>query len=325
MLIRRLKAVGAMALCAAILLYGGIAFADSPCADKAPCAKATKCGLCDRLFHKTSSGCGLCNLCAKRTECKTATGCPPSGMTDLPPNAEPGECYAKVYVAAQFKTLTERHMVQEASERIEIVPAQFKWVEERIMVKEASTQLEVVPAEYKWTEKTIQVAPAHTGWVLQNAADCANPEKLARGDVFCLRTTPPAYRTIRTQCLAKAACVRSVTIPAEYQAIRREVVASAATTRRICTPAEYEDIQKTVLVCPERIKWEHVICEEKMTSETVNKVKSALQTSGYKPGPLNGKLTPEDWTALTAFQQKNGLGVGKLSYETLKQLQVSMQ
>ena len=100
---------------------------------------------------------------------------------DLPPNAEAGECYAKVIIPAQYKTVTERHMIQEASERIEVAPAQFKWVEERVMIKEASTQLEVVPAEYKWTEKTIEVSPAHTGWVMQTAADCANPDKATRG------------------------------------------------------------------------------------------------------------------------------------------------
>ena len=123
----------------------------------------------------------------------------------------------------------------------------------------------------------------------------------------------------------KPACVRPIAIPAEYQTVRRQVVASPATTRKICIPAEYENIDKTVLVCPERVKWEHIVCEDKLTSDTVNKVKSALLVSGFTPGPLNGKFAQEDRVALTAFQQKSGLGVGQLSYETLKQLGVSIQ
>ena len=217
-------------------------------------------------------------------------------------------------------------MIQEASEQLEVVPAELKWVEERVTIKEPSTQLEVVPAEYRWQEKTVEVKPAHTGWVMQSVADCVLPDNNARaGEIFCLRTTPPVYKTIRTQCLVRAASVRQITIPAEYQTIRRQVVASSATTRKVCIPAEYENIDRTVMVCPERVKWEHIVCEDKLTSDTVNKVKSALLASGFKPGPLNGKFTPEDRVAMIAFQQGRGLGVGQLSYETLKQLGVSLR
>lgn len=351
MLIRRLRTTGALLLCTALLLlWGGftsVAFGDSPCADKAPCAEkpAKKCGICAALSGKCADKspcaekpvkkCGICDVlfprkdrpCGKCAEPAKSACCPAPGESsaDLPPNAQPGECYAKTMVPAQYKTVTERHLVREASDQIEIVPAQFKWVEERIMVKECSTVLEAVPAEYKWSEKTIEVAPAHTGWVLQSAADCINPDKAMKGDVFCLRTTPPVFKTIRTQCLARPASVRQVTIPAEYQTIRKQVVACPATTKRVCIAAEYEDVQRTVLVCPERVKWARIVCEDKLTSETVNKVKTALLTSGFTPGPLNGTFTPEDRAALVAFQQKRGLGVGQLSYETLKELGISLQ
>jgi hypothetical protein len=199
-------------------------------------------------------------------------------------------------------------------------------VEERVKVKEASTRLEVVPAEYKWEEKTIEVKPAHTGWVMQNVADCALPKKNAiGGGVFCYRTTPPVYKTIRTHCLVRPASVREITIPGEYQMVRRQVVASPAMARKVCIPAEYENIEKTVMVCAERVKWEHIVCEDKLSSNTVNKVKSALLASGFKPGPLNGEFAQEDRVAMIAFQQDRGLGVGQLSYDTLKRLGVSAQ
>jgi hypothetical protein len=244
----------------------------------------------------------------------------------LPPNAEPGECYAKTIVPADYRTVSERHLTQEASTRLEVVPATFKWVEERIMTKEASTQLEAVPAEYKWQESTIQVKPAHTGWVMQTAEDCAAPDsKAVLGGVMCLRTTPAEFKTVRTQVLAKAAFTRTVCLPAEYQTVRRQVVDTAAMTRTINIPAEYENVDRIVLVCPERVKWEHVVCEDKLTADTVNKVKTSLLASGYKPGPMNGTLTREDRLALAQYQMKNHLGVGYLSYETLKLLGVSVQ
>jgi len=340
MFVRRMRTTGALLLCSAVLMCGGLAstaLGASPCGDP-PCVKAKKCGFCNWLkgkcdthacaTHKQVTKCGLCEKLARKCDQHAPTTCPPqTGMTsDLPLNAEAGECYAKAIVQAEYKTVTERHLVQEASERIEIVPAQFKWVEQQITIKEPSTQLEVVPAEYKWQEKTIEVKPARTGWVMQNAADCVLPDKNSlSGGVLCLRTTPAVYKTVRTQCLVRPACVRQIAIPGEYQTIRRQVVASPATTRKVCIAAVYENIEKTVLVCPERVKWEHIVCEDKLTSDTVNKVKSALLVSGFNPGPLNGKFTPEDRVALVAFQQKRGLGAGQLSYETLKQLGVSGQ
>jgi hypothetical protein len=260
------------------------------------------------------------------TPCAEKSPCPESELSALPPSAAPGECYAKVYIPATFKTVTERVLVQEASEELEVIPAEFKWVEEQICVKQASTQLEVVPAEYKWAEKTIQTAAAYTGWVIQKAADCVTPDKKdITGEVFCLRTTPPEHKTIRIKCLAKPPTCREVNIPAEYQTIRRQVVAKPASTRRIPIPAEYEDITKTVMVCPERVKWEHIVCKEKLTTATIDQIKLALTTAGYEPGPVNGELGTADWAALAAFQQKNGLGVGQLSYETLKKLKVSVE
>jgi len=336
MLFRKLRTTGALLLCSAMLMCGGLAataFGENPCGDKQIAKKP--CNFCEWLFgRKDGSSCEkkpLCGLCTKKTETAPNPPACAKSTADLPPNAEAGECYAKVIVPAQYKTVTERHLVREASERIEIAPAQFKWVEEQITVKEPSTQLEVVPAEYAWREKTIEVKPAHTGWVMQSVADCVLPpdkstlKAEAFCQVFCLRTTPPVYKTIRTQCLVKPASVRQVAIAGEYQTVRRQVVASAATTRKVCIAAEYENIDKVVMVCPERVNWSHIVCEDKLTSDTVNKVKSALLVSGFKPGPLNGKFAQEDRVALIGFQQKHGLGVGQLSYETLKQLGVSMQ
>jgi len=337
MLIKRQRITGTLLLCSAMLVCGGFAFAafgESPCADKGKVAAAKKpCNICELLFgRKDKTPCekkpsrGLCAKKAKKTEPACNPSPCPKSTADLPPNAEPGECYAKVMIPAQYKTVTERHLIQEASDRIEIVPAEFKWVEERITVKEPSTRLEIVPAEYKWKEKTIEVKPSHTGWVMQSGAGCTLSNKDALGgEVFCLRTTPPAYKTIRMRCLVKPACARQVAVPGEYQTIRRQVVACPPRTRRVNIPEEYENITRTVMVCAERVKWEHIVCEDKLTSDTVNKVKNALIVSGFKTGPLNGKFTQEDRVAMISFQQKHRLGVGQLSYETLKQLGVSLQ
>jgi len=241
-----------------------------------------------------------------------------TALSDLPPNAVPGECYAKAFVPAKFETVTERVCVREAAERVEIVPAQYEWVEEKVVMKDATTLLEEVPAQFEWREHQVEVDRGSTGWVLTKGC----PGQPAR-DVFCLLTNPPATKTVRTQCLVKAASVREVSIPAQYETVRREKLVSAPTTRKVCIPAEFETIEKTVKVADAKIEWQKVICEINTKADTVNAVKVALLAEGYETGPLNGELEETDRVALQDYQEKNGLGIGELSYETMEKLGIS--
>jgi len=234
-------------------------------------AAASVCG----IAMLANAGCcstskGSCVQTAKapcKAPCGTTRGDPcikPSGevTAELPPHAKAGECYAKVFVPPTFKTVTERVLVRDASERIEIVPAKYEWVEERVLVKDASTELQAVPAEYAVREQTIQTAQAHTDWEINKAANCDLPKNTPTKDVFCLVEHPPVQTTIRTQCQVKPATVQSSTIAAEYETIRRQKLVSAATTRKVCIPAEYESVEKTVKVCDGRMAWQRVVCEK---------------------------------------------------------------
>ena len=78
----------------------------------------------------------------------------------LPPNAKPGECYARVFVPPAYKTETAQVITREASERVEIIPARYEKVTEQVLVREASKKMEVVPETYEWVEEKILVKPA---------------------------------------------------------------------------------------------------------------------------------------------------------------------
>lgn len=62
-----------------------------------------------------------------------------------PPQANPGECFARVFVPPTYVTKPEQVLTRSASERLEIIPAQYEWVEEKVMVKAASERIEVIP------------------------------------------------------------------------------------------------------------------------------------------------------------------------------------
>jgi len=216
--------------------------------------------------------CGICKPAVKEVKapepapCVAARNpCEEGGandMTVLPANAKPGECYAKVFVPPTFKTVTERVLVKDASETIEAIPAKYEWVEEKILVKDASTQLEPVAAEFAMGERTIQVDPGHTDWEINKNKNCVNPKDQPARDVFCLVNHPPASKTVQIQNQVRPASVKEVCIPAEYQTVRKQKLVAPATTKKICIPAEYETVEKTVKVCPGRMAWRLVNCDE---------------------------------------------------------------
>jgi len=226
-----------------------------------------------------------CANCAKGSVASTKSPCGPTKTTtvayqgpcekpsgemtaELPRNAKAGDCFAKVFIPPEFKTVTERVLVKEASERLEIVPAKYEWVEERVCVRDAEKRLVEEPAEFAEKEVTVQVNSGHTDWEINK--DCLPPANAATKDVFCLVNHPPEKRTLRVQCQTKPPQVREETIPAEYEIVRRHKLVSAATTKKVCIPAEYETVEKTVKVCDGRMAWQRVDCEKPGNGEAVS-------------------------------------------------------
>lgn len=246
----------------------------------------------------------------------------------LPPtDADAGECFALVYIPPETKTVTERVMVKEASERIEVVPARYEWVEERVCVKDASTRLETVPAEYTTEEKRLVLHPGRKQWVRTDDAECKPEDGPIAGratDIFCLVDIPPVVETVRQEKLVKPATVREVHEPAEYETVRRHKLVEPAATRRIEIPAEFDTVERTVAVGTGRMEWQRVVCEDEINPEAVNNIKRELSIRGYDAGVMNGQLDKNAWAAIKQYQEDKRLGTGVLSYSTLSSLGVQL-
>jgi len=191
----------------------------------------------------------------------------------LPPGAEAGECYARVLVPPVYETRSERVLVKDASEHIEIVPARYEWVEERVLVKEASERIETMPATYEWVEESMLVKPASTRVEDVPAVYEETTEQIlvtpareywkkgngliervdnTTGEIMCLVKEPAVYKTVAKRVLKTPATTREVEIPAEYETVRRQVVKTAATTRTVEIPAEYGTVKVRKMVEPAR-------------------------------------------------------------------------
>jgi len=258
---------------------------------------------------------------AKSREGMAAMGA--SGSELLPPNAKAGECYARVYLPAQYASETETVVKSEPGERIEVIPARYEWIEEQVKVKEASTRLEVIPAQYKTVTEKILEKPEHTVWKKGSGPITRIDE--ATGEIMCLVTVPASYKTVTKRLLVSPESTREVEIPAVYKTVKVKRVAQPAQTKRIPIPAKYDTVTKRKMVSEGRIEWRPVLCKTNMTTDVGREIQLSLKRSGFDPGPIDGLIGRQTLNAVTAYQKKKGLPTGGLTLGTLKSLGVNLK
>ncbi len=189
----------------------------------------------------------------------------------FPPNANPGECFTRVFNPPTYETVSERVLVKPATEKVHVTPAKYEWGSERVLTKEASYRLEVVPATYKTVTERILVKPAsqqltavpatyetvtervidkpaHTGW--KKGRGSVEKMNDSTGEIMCLVSVPATYKTISKRILKTPATTKTVEIPAEYKTITKKVIDREATTRRVEIPAQYQTVKVRKLVEP---------------------------------------------------------------------------
>lgn len=188
-----------------------------------------------------------------------------------PPNAKPGECYTKALVPASFETKSERVLIQEAGERIEVIPATYKRVKKRVLVQEPGERLEVIPATYKTVTERVLVKPAVTKLIRSEPVYETVTERVlvapattiwkpgtgaitqvnnSTGEIMCLVEVPAKYKTVTRKVLKTPAGTTERTEPAQYETITKKVVATPPSTRSVSIPAKYNDIFVTEEVQP---------------------------------------------------------------------------
>ena len=207
-----------------------------------------------------------------------------------PPQANPGECFARVLVPPTYATKSERVLSRSASERLEIIPARYESVEEKVMVKAASERIEVTPAKYGWVEEKVLVKAASTRLEQIPAKYERVEEKMlakeahvvwkkgrgpiekvdnTTGEIMCLIEVPASYRTVKKTVMVKAPGTREIEIPAEYKTVKKRVVLEPAQKRTISIPAEYEMVKVRKMTAPPQEQRTPVAEEYQTVKKTV--------------------------------------------------------
>lgn len=248
----------------------------------------------------------------------------------LPPEAKPGECYARVIVPAKYKHKRDTVVRREASEKITVVPAKFEWVEEQVLVQEATEVLTVIPETYRWVEETILIeppsfrlepipatfetiaervlsTPEEISW--QN--ECGALEQVAHmtGDVACLVTVPATYQTITREVVSEPASTKRVEIPPVYRTVRKQVLDTPARVERTPQPALYETVRVRKMVAPAQIErtvtpteYQSIVRKEKLSDERFAWYRTACE----------GALTEEAVRDLQRALKKDGFDPGDI-------------
>jgi Putative peptidoglycan binding domain len=189
----------------------------------------------------------------------------------LPPNARPGECYTRVFMAPQYKNVTEQVVKREAGERVVVLPARYEdapetvvvkpatkrvvvnpavydTVSEQVLVRPASSRIETTPAQYQSVTERVMERAAYTTW--KKGSGPIQRVDSATGEIMCLVEVPAVYKTITKQVLKSPAQTREVAIPAEYQTVTKQVLKTPESVREIEVPAEYSTVTARKLVSP---------------------------------------------------------------------------
>jgi Putative peptidoglycan binding domain len=187
----------------------------------------------------------------------------------LPPNAKPGECYARVLVPPTYSTTEKQLVKKEATETIELVPAQYEWAEEKVLIKEEVEVMKVIPAKFKTVEETVMVRPATKKLVSVPAKYRTEEEKVlvraayttwkkgngliekvdnSTGEIMCLVEVPAEYKIVKKQVVDTAPSTEVIEIPAEYKTVKKLVIDEAARVETTKIPAEYQTVKVQKLV-----------------------------------------------------------------------------
>ena len=191
-------------------------------------------------------------------------------LTNVLPNAKPGECYAKVVIPAQYRTETSSVVVKEAAETLKIIPAKYETVEERVLVSEAGSELRVIPATFATETQSYEVSPASSRWVMGSAgssigadsalvsmarASGASVDSARAGQCFSEHFAAETYKTVNERVLVSEASEEIKLTPAKYEWQEQRVMVSPASKKLIEVPAVYENQTQRVMVEDAKTVW----------------------------------------------------------------------
>ncbi len=213
---------------------------------------------------------GATASCSAEAPTAACANMPAASGNELLPPAKPGECYARIWVPATYRSVSEKLVASEASERIEVIPAVYEWTTETVEVSAPSSRLVTTPAVYGTETETILVSDASTTWrrsLGKNAALAgsgllefarahgADIDSATPGMCFHEHTIPATFTTESDQVLVSEASESVSVTPATYTNVQKTITVSEASTKIVQVPAVYKTVSEKILVKAAHTVW----------------------------------------------------------------------
>ena len=192
--------------------------------------------------------------------------------TELP-NAQPGQCFARVVIPAVYDDVPQTVTVQDSFDRISVTEPQFapdsvsvktrdegvRYIvrqpryetrTEQVLVKPAYERLTVVPAQFDTVSEQIQVGQPRLVWRPGRNLSGVTRTDPNTGAVYCLVEEPGKTVTVHKRVVRVPEQVRAQAVPAQYVSVTKQVLVDPGGVDQQAIPAEFRDVPVSRLVQP---------------------------------------------------------------------------
>ena len=238
----------------------------------------------------------------------------------LPPEARPGECYARVFIPAETKRVENKVLVKEATEKWEVIPAQYEEVEETVEIQGEFEELEIVPAKFETQFETVIVEPEREEQIVVDAVYEEVEEKVKVRDAYT--TWKKGEGPIQRYDEATGEIMCLVTVPAEYKTVTVRKLVEPAEVKKVEIPAQYETVYEVQKGGPGKMEWRPILCSTNASVELIRELQLALKEKGFNPGTVDGVLGGGTMEAVRRYQRSKGIAQGQLTIEVMRELGV---
>ena len=203
---------------------------------------------------------------------------------DYPPNAQPGQCFAKVLTPEVTDTYTEQVLVSPEKTVTQVIPGDCGFEDKTVVVREPSTELITIPATFRTVTETVVTRPGglHTQTIPPVYETVTEQIKVRDGYTVwrpgasvagyagvacCGYSAPPpsayagmgaepnaAYGGLPTRVLPTGEVLCLVAVPPEFRTITKQVLRSPGRTVDIPYPPETTVVSRQVVDVPAHVE-----------------------------------------------------------------------
>lgn len=175
---------------------------------------------------------------------------------DMPPDAQPGKCYAKCMIPDHFEIVTDQVVVRPATKRYRATAPEFETKVDTYILKEGYQRLIPTHAEYEKITEEVQVKEPGKRFVVTQAVFEATDEMLPnKPESKRLVAVPAEYETVQKQIMIKPAITRLTEIPAVYETVEESYVIEEGYTRYEIKEPVFETVMERIEVRPASAQW----------------------------------------------------------------------